>query len=112
MASGLPSIIVDYGGPSELIDARTGIALPMQPQETLIPDLTTAMEQLATNPMLCEAMATAALQSVRDHHVWSAKATRMADIYQQVLAGDPPVETDQDAAAQPVIDKTEVLVCR
>lgn len=112
MASGLPSIIVDYGGPSELIDARTGIALPMQPQETLIPDLTTAMEQLATNPMLCEAMATAALQSVRDHHVWSAKATRMADIYQQVLAGDPPVETDQDAAAQPVIDRTEVLVCR
>lgn len=90
MASGLPSIIVDYGGPSELIDSQTGIALPMQKKETLVPELATAMEHLATNPLLCEAMADAALRSIRENHVWCAKARRMEQIYRRVLDKDVP----------------------
>ena len=109
MASGLPSIIVDYGGPSELIDARTGISIPMQAEATLIPELTQAMQQLATHPMLCEAMANAALESVRQNHVWSAKARRMETLYQRLLSRDESDTVPVDLSVENEIDQTEVL---
>ncbi len=85
MASGLPSLIVDYGGPSELIDADTGVKLPMQPREPLIESLRIAMERLAQDPAACRAMGEKAVATVAARHTWAAKAGRMAGIYQQVI---------------------------
>ena len=36
MASGLPPIVVDYGGPGELVSDECGIRLPMAPREELV----------------------------------------------------------------------------
>lgn len=97
MASGLPSVIVDYGGPAELVTPETGFALPLTEEHELIASLTKAMKQLASNHSLCERLASAALDSVKANHVWSAKARRMLAIYDQVL--DRPRNNDAEIAA-------------
>ncbi len=85
MASGLPSIIVNYGGPAELVTPETGFALPMQPEDSLVNDLCGAMEAMAENHEMCRSMAEAALEKIRNEHVWSAKAATMEGIYRQVV---------------------------
>lgn len=82
---GLPAIVVDYGGPGELVDSQCGIALPLTHQAELVPALREAMEQLATDPARCRLLAKNACQKVREHFTWEAKAARIVEIYNEVL---------------------------
>jgi len=85
MACALPCLIVDYGGPGELVSAATGIKLPMRPREELVESLRAAMEGLAADPVACRKMGEAAAAEVRSEHTWDAKAARIAEIYRCVL---------------------------
>src|SRR5262249_60191970 len=60
MACALPCLIVDYGGPGELVSEATGVKLPMRPREELIESLRAAMEQFAADPAGCRRMGEAA----------------------------------------------------
>lgn len=86
MASGLPSIVVDYGGPGELVSDDCAIRLPMSGREVLVPDLRRAMEVLVRDHGRCLSMAEAATRRVREHFTWSTKAERIVGIYDRVLA--------------------------
>src|SRR4029453_414159 len=77
MARGLPCVVVDYGGPGELVDADTGVKLPMAKREELVPRLRAALEGLAGDPARCRELGRAACRRVREEHVWSAKAGRL-----------------------------------
>jgi glycosyltransferase involved in cell wall biosynthesis len=85
LARGLPSIIVDYGGPAELVTPACGILLPMQPRQELVPRLQAAMEALAGDPARCRSMGQAACQHIRQEFVWSTKAARIVEMYREVL---------------------------
>ena len=85
MACGLASIIVDYGGPAELIDEACGLKLPMRPREELIVALQASMERLAASPTLVREMGEAAVEAVLTRHTWEAKAKQMLRIYQEVV---------------------------
>ena len=89
MACALPSLIVDYGGPAELVSDATGIKLPMRPREELIESLRIAMEDLAANPLRCKAMGEAAANEVRREHLWDAKASKMVAYYSEVIQTNP-----------------------
>lgn len=86
LASGLPAIVVDYGGPGELVDPDCGILLPMLPRDKLVPLLQEAMERLSGNPDSCRQLGRRACEKVRDHYVWPAKAGKVVEVYRQVLA--------------------------
>jgi glycosyltransferase involved in cell wall biosynthesis len=86
MASGLPSIVVDYGGPGELVTPGCGVLLPLAPREELVTRLRGAMERLALDRPLCRALGGAAAERVRAEFTWPAKAARVVGIYRQVLA--------------------------
>lgn len=86
MASGLPSIIVDYGGPAELVSEQTGVKIPMQPREPLIHALQQAMETLADDPTRCRQFSQHATEAVRTHHTWPAKAQALSGIYTDCLS--------------------------
>jgi glycosyltransferase involved in cell wall biosynthesis len=96
MACALPCLIVDYGGPGELVSDATGVKQPMKPREELIESLRAAMERLAADPAACRRMGDAAAAEVRREHTWAAKAGAVADIYRDVLesrraaSGTPP----------------------
>jgi len=86
MACALPCLIVDYGGPGELLSPATGVKLPMRPREELVELLRAAMEGLAADPAACRRMGEAAAAEVRKVHTWDAKAARIAEIYRCVLS--------------------------
>jgi glycosyltransferase involved in cell wall biosynthesis len=85
MASGLPAIVVNYGGPGELVTPETGIALPMQARDPLVEQLRQAMEELAGEPARCRTMGLASSRRVREEFTWSRKAARLVQFYRQVL---------------------------
>ena len=85
MACALPCLVVDYGGPGELVSDATGIKVPMRPREELVESLRAAMERLAADPAGCRRMGEAAAAEVRREHTWDAKAQRVAVIYREVL---------------------------
>jgi glycosyltransferase involved in cell wall biosynthesis len=87
MASGLPSVVVDYGGPGELVTPECGVLLPLAPREELVARLRGAMERLAHDWALCRTLGRAAVGRVRAEFTWAAKAARVVGIYRQVLAG-------------------------
>ncbi|MCS7009141.1 MAG: glycosyltransferase, partial [Chthoniobacterales bacterium] len=53
MACGLPCIVVNYGGPAELVDPDCGILLPLVGEEKLAPALRKSMERMVKTPELC-----------------------------------------------------------
>jgi glycosyltransferase involved in cell wall biosynthesis len=85
MASALPPVVIDYGGPGELVTSETGIRLPMTGQGELPTLLREAMEALAGDPERCRRMGAAAARAVRERHLWPAKAERVAQFYREVL---------------------------
>ncbi len=82
---GLPAIVVDYGGPGELVTPRCGMALPVAPAAELVPALREAMEQLASDPDQCRRLGQEACRKVRQEFTWEAKAARIVEIYNEVL---------------------------
>jgi glycosyltransferase involved in cell wall biosynthesis len=85
MSAALPSIVVNYGGPGELISAETGVRLPMQPRAELIVALRREMERLADDYHLCRKLGDAAVREVSECWTWDAKAGRVIDIYRELL---------------------------
>ncbi len=85
MASGLPSIVVNYGGPVDLIDENCGILLPLSRKEKMLNYLRTAMESLVDNPDQCRSFGENAAQRIRDEFTWEAKAGRLSSIYHEQL---------------------------
>lgn len=85
MSAALPSIVVNYGGPGELVTDKTGIRLPIQPRHELIGSLRGAMEQLAGNSPLCRQLGKAAAEKIRTEFTWEAKAERIVQIYRQLF---------------------------
>jgi glycosyltransferase involved in cell wall biosynthesis len=85
LSSGLPSIIVDYGGPAELVTPDCGVLLPLKPREELIGQLQQTMERLAADLERCRKLGEAACQHVREQFTWSTKADRIVDMYREIL---------------------------
>lgn len=88
MASGLPSIIVNYGGPAELIDEANGIRLPLEPRPKLITNLISAMESLAIDETICQKMSTAAIDCVTERFTWERKAATVVQWYRDLTGAD------------------------
>jgi glycosyltransferase involved in cell wall biosynthesis len=86
MGSGLPSIVVDYGGPGELVTPECGTLLPMGPRVELVQRLRAAMEMVAGDSALCKTQGEAACRRVREEFTWATKAARIADMYREILA--------------------------
>lgn len=91
MACGLPSIIVDYGGPSELVTPRCAVSLPLRPRDQLVHSLRAAMESLAVDFHRCRRMSQAAVDTVRRRYTWDAKAEQLVSWYHDILQ-DPDTD--------------------
>lgn len=97
MALGLVPIVVNYGGPGELVDRQTGIRIPLTDRGGIIRDMRQVLEQIAADPARLRPMAQAGRAKVMREFTWQAKATRIIGIWREVLAG-------QRAGARPLPD--------
>lgn len=94
MASGLPSIVADWGGPAEYVREGTGIRVDVSSPERFVDEMATAMVTLAADPERRRRAGVAARARVAAEYDWDVLVDRLLLLYTQVAA---PAE-DQDPA--------------
>ena len=89
MAAGLPSVVVDYGGPGGLINDECGRKVPLGTKDEIASKMRVHLEELARDKPLRERLGAAARQRVEDHLTWAAKARQTLDVYEWVTGKRP-----------------------
>lgn len=85
MALGLVPVVVDYGGPGELIGPTTGFAVPLGTRSEIVARFRKVLEQLIADPSVLRPMGRRGRARVLQSFTWSAKASQIAQIYEWVL---------------------------
>jgi glycosyltransferase involved in cell wall biosynthesis len=81
LASGLPVVCLDVGGPAVLVDASCGFLVRAGEPQHVVEALAQSLAALAGNPGLKRSMADAATRRARQHFSWTHQAARMESIY-------------------------------
>ena len=85
MALGLAPVVVDYGGPGELIEPDRGIAVPLGTREEIISSLRKELDTLAANPGKAAELGRNAHRWATSKLTWQAKARAMVEVYAWAL---------------------------
>ncbi len=99
MAVGCVPIVLDYGGPAELVTPRTGFLVPMGNREAIINSFRSVLAELAEHPEQIESRSANALRRAREQFTWEEKARRTMEIYRWVL--DPSRERPKFEMPEP-----------
>ena len=94
MAMGLVPVVIDYGGPAELIPEGCGVIVPMGGRPQLIQSVRDALTRLTADPSAVHATGLRAQRHVRAYFTWSAKARQLLDVYAWTLQGTPAPKPD------------------
>jgi glycosyltransferase involved in cell wall biosynthesis len=85
MAVGVPPVVIDYGGPAELVTDRTGWLLPMGSRAQIVDRLRALLGALADRPEQIDVKSIAAYERARGLFTWDAKAGQVMAVYRWVL---------------------------
>ncbi|MEI6656042.1 MAG: glycosyltransferase family 4 protein [Verrucomicrobiota bacterium] len=94
MAMGLVPVVIDYGGPAELIPQGCGVIVPMGTRHEIIRAFHHALVDLTDDPAAVHASGLRAQQHVRAHFTWAAKARQILQVYAWALQGAPAPKPD------------------
>lgn len=86
MATGLPVIAGDWGGPADYLDESCGLLVAPSPRESFAQRLADAIARLADEPELAQALGRAGRQKVEAEYDWTKKIDVMSRLYTQVVA--------------------------
>jgi glycosyltransferase involved in cell wall biosynthesis len=81
LTSGVVPIVVDYGGPGELVTETTGIKVPLAERDAIVRGLHAGLEQLLAAPARLATMAAAGQRRVDDLFTWQRKAAQISAVY-------------------------------
>jgi glycosyltransferase involved in cell wall biosynthesis len=87
MALGVVPIVVNYGGPAELVTENTGFLIPIGPRRQIIAHLRSLLIGLVDDPSAVESKAPAAIRRAEKHFTWPVKAQQILEVYRWVLDG-------------------------
>lgn len=85
MTMGCVPVIVNYGGPAELITPDCAFTLEVGPRESIIRDLKARLTEIAAQPHCLAQMSAAGRRHVHQDYSWPAKAAQVYEVYQQIL---------------------------
>lgn len=85
MARGVVPIVVDYGGPGEIVAPGTGFVLPLTDEADTTRRLAAVFESALEDPAALVPIAAAARAHVLAEWTWEAKAAKSLAIYAHVL---------------------------
>jgi glycosyltransferase involved in cell wall biosynthesis len=85
MAVGLAPVVVDYGGPAELVTSECGVAIPLGSREAIVRALRQSLARLASDRGLARTLGARARERVLRHFTWDAKAAQVLEVYRWVL---------------------------
>jgi glycogen synthase len=86
MAVGVPVVVADYGGPAELVNDKIGFKVPFHDERSLESGLSAVFRTLVQRPETLDEMSRNAAAEVEEHYTWAAKARKVRDVYEQLLA--------------------------
>lgn len=85
MAAGVVPVVVNYGGPAELVTESTGSLIELSSRERMVLDLRICLDRAIADPSSVGRKSLLARQRVRDYFTWEAKADQVAEVYRWVL---------------------------
>ncbi len=89
MALGLPSIVVNHGGPGELVTDDTGFRIPIGPRQSIVDAFREILTTLAQSPERTRGLGERARERVCKLFTWDVKARQVLEIYRWVLKERP-----------------------
>jgi glycosyltransferase involved in cell wall biosynthesis len=92
MAVGAVPIVVEYGGPAELVTPASGFLIPIGSRAQIIAAFRDVLASLAKNPARIDDKSDAALCRARQKFCWEAKARQVLAVYHWVLGIGPRPE--------------------
>jgi glycosyltransferase involved in cell wall biosynthesis len=92
MAVGCVPIVLDYGGPAELVTDRTGFLVPMGDRRQIVSCFRVVLSDLVQHPEKIEQRSAAAHRRAHEQFTWASKARQTVEIYRWVMGeGERPV---------------------
>ena len=85
MACGVVPIVVDYGGPGELVTPECGFTVPIGPRSTLTRNLEAVIADIANSAYDLDVMSAAAVERINKLYSWQAKGGQLSAVYQWLL---------------------------
>ena len=89
MALGLAPLVVDYGGPGELVRAGLGFKVPLGTRAEVVARFRAALEARVADPGGTRAAGALARAHALAEFTWAAKAAKIGAIYAEVLEERP-----------------------
>jgi glycogen(starch) synthase len=83
MALGTVPIVVDYGGPGELVDDMTGIKLSIGSRSEIIALMREALARAVSFPDQLEALSAEARRVALSEYTWASKAEKVLKVYKR-----------------------------
>ncbi len=85
MAMGVVPLVVDYGGPAELVSPGAGYAIPIGPREQIVERMRSVLSDLAAHPEKIAHKAGPAMKRAHEQFSWSRKAAQVVEVYDWIL---------------------------
>lgn len=89
MALGVVPMIVDYAGPGELVDAKTGYKVSIGKRNEIVERFAALLRQVVDNPSALPALGKQAQAHAMANFTWDAKARQIRRVYDAILANSP-----------------------
>jgi glycosyltransferase involved in cell wall biosynthesis len=86
MASGLPVVCADWGGPAEMLDDNSGIKVSVKSPEIAIKGFADAFQQFHDDPTRRAALGQGAYRRAASQFSWSAKRDLLQTTYTKLLS--------------------------
>lgn len=87
MASGMACVVVDYGGPADLVAPDRGVKVPLGSLDELVVSFRQSLEALVSDPDRVREIGEVANRHALDTYAWSQKARKTVQIYDWILGG-------------------------
>lgn len=85
MALGIPPVVLNHGGPPELVPPGTGFVLPMSTREDIVNRLRELLITVSSDRETLAEVGQRAQQHVREFYTWEAKAKQIVQVYDWLL---------------------------
>lgn len=89
MALGVVPVVIDYGGPGELVVPGTGFKVPIGDRDVVIAALRKQLQDIAADPTILPKLGAAAQARALSQFTWPAKARQIVEVYDWVLGLTP-----------------------
>jgi glycosyltransferase involved in cell wall biosynthesis len=90
MASSLPVVAADWGGPADLLDDTTGILVAVESRETLVEGVADAIARLSADPALRTRLGAAGRVAVETDYDWDVLIDRTLGFYADAVSRRSP----------------------